>query len=164
MKNPFAGNACRHHRHRLPGRPDAGHRVREARPVAAPHRPPPGASETASVVAAIALMKHRGLTDDAALATTLRQQNKWRAASPTDAYMAQAEHAGDTPIRLHPRRRESHRRRRPRPPLLHGHHPDGPRRPDDPRDGPRPGLPELQAAPTSTTATSASTTPTPNSA
>ena len=59
---------------------------------------PLAASQTAAVLTAISLIQRRGLAADAALATTLRQQGKWRAASPSDVYIAQAERGGDTPF------------------------------------------------------------------
>ncbi len=54
-------------------------------------------SEASSVHDALALMRRRGLTDDATFGDTLFAQGRWRAASSTDAYLAGAERAGDTP-------------------------------------------------------------------
>jgi hypothetical protein len=55
---------------------------------------PPQAS---AVRAALALMRQRGLTDDAAFGAAQLAQGHWRAASSTDTYIAGAERAGDTP-------------------------------------------------------------------
>ena len=54
-------------------------------------------AQAAAVQAALTLMRQRGLTSDAAFGTMLLRQGQWRAASATDAYLAQSERSGDTP-------------------------------------------------------------------
>lgn len=55
-------------------------------------------TEAAIVQTALTLMHERGLTDEAALGHRIQQRGLWRAATPDDPYMHDAEKAGDTPF------------------------------------------------------------------
>lgn len=54
-------------------------------------------AQKTTVQSALALMRQRGLSAEAALGTNLLRQGKWRASSSHDAYIAQSERSGDTP-------------------------------------------------------------------
>lgn len=54
--------------------------------------------EEGTVQAAAALLRQRKLSVDAALAMQIERRGQWRAATPDDPYLKQAEQSGDTPF------------------------------------------------------------------